>query len=582
MTSNRYTTSLLQKLEFIYGKNKAKTLLQDIDRLVDSYADANRKSNNRWVSEQDVMLITYGDSMQSSGESPLQTLRKFVQRYCDGLFSSMHILPFYPYTSDDGFSVTNYREVNPKLGDWTDIADLAVHVDLMFDGVINHISQHSHWFQQYLAGNPEYADYFVEADPAEDYSQVTRPRALPLLTKFDTALGEKHIWTTFSDDQIDLNYASERVLLEILDILLMYVVRGARYLRLDAIGFMWKKLGTTCMHLDETHAIVQVIREVLETFAPGTIIITETNVPHKDNIKYFGNGSNEAHMVYQFPLPPLTLHTLHTGNSDKLMEWLQSLEPTTDSTAFFNFLASHDGVGVRPVEGILSKQEVNAMVDKVHEHGGFVSYKDNGDGTRSPYELNINYLEALSHPDDSIEMKVKRFRAASAILLSVMGMPAIYIHSLLGSRNDTEGVKKTGRYRSINREQLRYEQVESELQQEGSLRNEVYSSLAELIKFRIGEPCFHPNAAQRVVVCDNRLFTIIRTSAEGGEVLALVNVADESVSVPCSQLQTGWKEGEAAVDLVGAETFKWSDSLQLCVQPYQVMWIKQLKGGDDA
>ncbi|MFW5436751.1 sugar phosphorylase [Paenibacillus apiarius] len=576
MTSNRYTTSLLHKLEFIYGKNKAKTLLQDIDRLVDSYADANRKSNNRWVSEQDVMLITYGDSIQSSGESPLQTLRKFVQRYCDGLFSAVHILPFYPYTSDDGFSVTDYREVNPKLGDWTDIADLAAHVDLMFDGVINHISQHSHWFQQYLAGNPEYADYFVEADPAEDYSQVTRPRALPLLTKFDTALGEKHIWTTFSDDQIDLNYASERVLLEILDILLMYVVRGARYLRLDAIGFMWKKLGTTCMHLDETHAIVQVIREVLETFAPGTIIITETNVPHKDNIKYFGNGSNEAHMVYQFPLPPLTLHTLHTGNSDKLMEWLQSLEPTTDSTAFFNFLASHDGVGVRPVEGILSKQEVNAMVDKVHEHGGFVSYKDNGDGTRSPYELNINYLEALSHPDDSIEMKVKRFRAASAILLSVMGMPAIYIHSLLGSRNDTEGVKKTGRYRSINREQLRYEQVESELQQEGSLRNEVYSSLAELIKLRIGEPCFHPNADQRVVVCDNRLFTIIRTSAEGGQVLALVNVAGESVSVPCSQLQTGWKEGEAAVDLVGAETFKWSDSLQLCVQPYQVMWIKQL------
>jgi len=355
----------------------------------------------------------------------------------------------------------------------------------------------------------------------------------------------------------------------------MYAARGARYIRLDAIGFLWKKLGTTCMHLEETHTIVQVIREVLDTAAPGTLIITETNVPHRDNISYFGNGRNEAHMVYQFPLPPLTLHSIQTGNCRKLLEWAQSLEPTSETTAFFNFLASHDGIGVRPVEGILTKEEVDAMVKKVREHGGFVSYRDNGDGTKSPYELNINYLDALSHPDDPVELKVKRFTAAHAILLSVMGMPAIYIHSLLGSRNDLDGVKATGRYRSINRQQLQYEQLQSELEQEGSLRQRVYSSLKKLIRIRTAEPCFHPNADQKVVICDDRLFTIMRTSSTGEQVLVLVNIANEPVELPFSKLATGWKEGETTVDLISGESFEIASSLRLHLRPYQVMWIKR-------
>jgi glycosidase len=578
MPTNGPNASLLQKLEFIYGKEKAPGLLQEIDRMIARYSGLAQKPDKRWVSEKDVMLITYGDSIQGK-DAPLQTLRQFLLRYCDGLFTAVHILPFYTFSSDDGFSVIDYRAVNPHLGDWNDITSISDHFDLMFDGVINHISRHSRWFHEYLSGNPEYARFFIEADPDEDYSKVTRPRALPLLTRFDTASGEKYIWTTFSDDQIDLNFANERVLLEILDILLMYAVHGARYIRLDAIGFLWKKLGTTCMHLEETHAIVQVIREVLETAAPGTLIITETNVPHKDNISYFGNGSNEAHMVYQFPLPPLTLHAIQTGNCRKLLEWAQSLEPTTETTAFFNFLASHDGIGVRPVEGILTKEEVNAMVEKIHEHGGFVSYKDNGDGTKSPYELNINYLDALSHPDDSIELKVKRFTVAHSILLSVMGMPAIYIHSLLGSQNDLDGVKATGRYRSINRGQIQYEQLESELQQEGSLRHQVFGSLAKLIKLRTAEPCFHPNAAQKVILCDDRLFTIVRTSLNGEQVLVVVNIANESLSLPFSGLQTGWEEGETAVDLVSGEPIEIKNSLPLTLQPYQVMWMKRLEGG---
>lgn len=574
------SNTLFSKLEFIYGNEKAFAIFPQINQLLDRYSGLQNEQMKRWVSEKDVMLITYGDSIRSDGEAPLRTLRKFLLSNCKELLSAVHILPFYPYSSDDGFSVIDYREVNPELGAWDDVTELSHHYDLMFDGVINHISQHSYWFQQYLSGNAEYADYFIEADPEADYSSVTRPRALPLLTKFHTPSGEKSIWTTFSDDQIDLNFANGKVLLEILEILLMYAARGARYIRLDAIGFMWKKLGTSCMHLEETHAIVQVIREVLEAVAPDTVIITETNVPHKDNIGYFGNGSNEAHMVYQFPLPPLTLHTLHTGNSSKLLAWADSLESTTEQTAFFNFLASHDGIGVRPVEGILTKEEVNAMAEKVKVHGGFISYKHNGDGTKSPYELNINYLNALSHPEDSIELKVKRFNAAHAILLSFMGMPAIYVHSLFGSQNDLEGVKATGRYRSINREQLRYEQLQSELELDGSLRQQVFHSLKKLIEIRTGEPCFHPNASQRVLKSDDRLFTLARQSSEGDEVLAIVNVTNDPIHLLFSELKAGWKSGQAAVDLISGQSFQAEDSLRLTLAPYQVMWIKRLEGGD--
>lgn len=563
---------LIHKLNAIYSEPKGMKIADQLEALADKYAKLVRKRED-WVSERDIMLITYGDSIRESGKNPLLSLQQFLSENCQDILSAVHILPFYPYSSDDGFSVIDYRTVNPELGDWEDIRRLEQHFDLMFDGVINHISQHSDWFKKYLQGDPKYREYFIEADPNEDYSKVTRPRALPLLTEFETANGIKHLWTTFSDDQIDLNFSNEQVLIEIMDLLLYYAANGARFIRLDAIGFMWKKKGTTCMHLEETHLLIQVMRSVLDAVAPGTILITETNVPHRDNISYFGNGYNEAQLVYQFPLPPLTLHTLQTGNSGKLLEWADSLEPTTESTTYFNFLASHDGIGVRPVEGLLSKAEVQAMADKVQAHGGFVSYKDNGDGTKSPYELNINYLDALSHPDDDQRLKVKRFIAAQSILLSVIGVPGVYIHSLLGSQNDLKGVEETGRYRSINREKLDREALETQLNGD-TLRNKVFSQMKELIQARREQAAFHPNAGQEVIRFDDRLFSIKRTSAAGEELLALVNVTGESVETALPAALLGWEEHADVIDILKNAAFKGNETRT--IEPYQVMWIKKL------
>ncbi|WP_394172092.1 sugar phosphorylase [Guptibacillus hwajinpoensis] len=560
--------SLVNKLERLYGEQRALSVTSEIMELIQTYKQKQIEPEKKWVDEKDIMMITYGDSIKEEGEAPIKTLREFLSDHLTNEINAVHILPFYPYSSDDGFSVMDYRTINEELGSWDDIRALSHQSDLMFDAVINHISSKSKWFKEYLKGNEAYQDYFVEADPKADYSKVTRPRALPLLTKVETSNGEKHIWTTFSEDQIDLNYESDRVLLEVLDILLTYVEKGARFLRLDAIGFMWKKLGTTSIHLVETHLLVQVMREVLEEAAPGTIVITETNVPHKDNISYFGNGSNEAHLVYQFPLPPLTLHSFQTGEASELTQWAKSLEPTTDSTTYFNFLASHDGIGVRPVEGILTPSEVQRMADKVQTNGGYVSYKDNGDGTKSPYELNINYLDAISTNGESVEKKAKRFIAAQSVLLSLMGVPGIYVHSLLGSQNDLEGVKETGRYRSINREKLTRSSLEEELQTEGSLRNLVFNDLKTLISIRKSTKAFHPNASQQVLEMDRRVFSVVRTNEQTGDrVVAIINVSDETVPVQQETLDSYVKG--TAHDLISDRKI----SSDITLSPYEVIWL---------
>ena len=560
--------SIYNKLERLYGEQRALSVTSEVMELINSYKRKQIEPDKKWVDEKDIMMITYGDSIKEEGEVPLRTLREFLSEHLTNEINAVHILPFYPYTSDDGFSVKDYKTINEKLGNWDDIQALSNQTDLMFDAVINHISSESNWFKEYLKGNEAYQDYFIEADPEADYSKVTRPRALPLLTKVETNNGEKHIWTTFSEDQIDLNYESDRVLLEVLDILLTYVERGARFLRLDAIGFMWKKLGTTSIHLEETHLLVQVMREVLEEAAPGTIVITETNVPHKDNISYFGDGSNEAHLVYQFPLPPLTLHSFQTGDASELTKWAQSLEATTETTTYFNFLASHDGIGVRPVEGILSASEVQRMADKVQKNGGYVSYKNNGDGTKSPYELNINYLDAISNNGESNEKKAKRFIAAQSVLLSLMGVPGIYVHSLLGSQNDQSGVDETGRYRSINREKLTRSTLEDELQKEGSLRNLVFNDLKKLIRTRKSNKAFHPNASQQVLEMDHRIFSVVRTNEQTGDrVVAITNVSDDTITLKREILDSYFDS--TAFDLIS----KCKISSDMTLSPYEVLWV---------
>ncbi|MCD4685523.1 MAG: sugar phosphorylase [Anaerolineae bacterium] len=525
------------------------------------------------VSERDVMLITYSNSLQATGMPPLQALYRFLTQRLNGVLSAVHILPFFPFSSDDGFSVIDYMAVDPALGTWTDIQQLGHAFKLMFDAVINHISAHSAWFQGFKAGDRAYQDFFITVNPTTDLSAVMRPRNLPLLTAVDTAWGAEHVWTTFSDDQIDLNFAHPDVLLRILDVLLFYVAQGMTFIRLDAIAYMWKEIGTNCIHLWQTHTVIKLMRDVLNEVAPHVAIVTETNVPHEENVSYFGDGTDEAQLVYQFTLPPLTLHAFVTGDATILSAWAASLEKVSDQTTFFNFTASHDGIGVRPVEGILSAKQIAALVARAQAHGGAVSYKTNGDGTQSPYELNINYFDALSDPaaDEPVEVQVRRFIASQAIQLAFMGMPGIYVHSLLGSRNWNAGVAQTGHNRAINREKLHLDEVEAALDDPASLRAQVFRAYRDLIACRVQEHAFHPNAPQTVLHLDARVLALLRQSVDGSaQIVALHNVANATVPIALADLPV--QGASSYYDLVSGAQI--ASNAVLTLEPYQVAWLK--------
>lgn len=555
-------TKILSRLELIY-KEEAELIYQQIEALIHKY-HLIQGNGSDWVTEKDSLLITYGSSIYDNDRHSLQVFNEFLLKRVKNLISAVHLLPFYPYSSDDGFSVIDYRTVDENLGDWEDIVTLSDHYHLMFDAVINHASVSSDWFKGFINGDEVYKDYFITCNPEQDYSLVTRPRTLPLLTPFDTNEGIKHIWTTFSEDQVDLNYKSPKVLLEILDILLLYISKGARYIRLDAIGFLWKTLGTTCIHLKETHEIIKLMKEVIGEVAKGIILITETNTPHKENISYFGNGYDEASMVYQFSLPPLTLFAFLSKDSTKLLKWLNTIEPTTEATTFLNFLASHDGIGLRPVEDILSEKEIEFLVDNTINNGGRISYKSNADGTKSPYELNINYMEALCYSYENDQVKVDKFIASQGILLSLKGVPGIYIHSLLGSSNDIESIEATGINRRINRAKMEYKQLVKELDDHQSIRHKVFESYKELLRARKSDSAFSPNANQKVLVIDKRLFSIERRDkATKSKVLVIINISDETFEV---------KLPYKGINIINYKVIKHKKHN---IKPYEILWIKE-------
>jgi sucrose phosphorylase len=568
--------NLLAYLTSLYGVERAPQLLERVQRIMDGYGSRLR-ARNAELTERDSILITYGDQLSSSDEKPLETLSMFCRQNLAGVVGGIHILPFYPWTSDDGFSIVDYRQVDPALGDWENISAMQEAFRLMFDGVINHISSQSEWFKAFLNDDPQYADYFVVVKDSPDLSSVVRPRALPLLTTFTTPSGKKQVWTTFSDDQIDLNYQNPEVLLEILDVLLLYVERGATFIRLDAIAYLWKEIGTPCIHLPQTHQVIQFLRMALDEVAPYVHLITETNVPHEDNISYFGDGTNEARLVYNFALPPLVLHTFRVGDASVLSNWAKGLFLPSDQVTFFNFLASHDGIGLNPVRGILSAEEIEALVAKTLEHGGLVSYKHNSDGSQSPYEMNINYFDALSNPqrDEALEIKVDRFMTAQAIMLSLIGMPGIYFHSLFGSRGWRAGVDLTGRNRTINRQKLDLDTVESELRDESSLRHHVFRCYANLLRARGASSAFHPHGAQKVLDCGTGFFALLRLSPDGNQrVLCLHNVSDQTQRVTVDLEDISGSLSTRFTDLLKNELISDALSDPLELKPYQILWLR--------
>lgn len=557
----------------IYGADRADEITEKIFDAANMTEQASTVAlgTSKW-DQSDMMMITYGDSIISEGRKPLRELKNFLIREMKDSLSSVHVLPFNPYSSDDGFSVIDYNAVNPDLGNWEDLISISEDFDVMADLVINHCSSESRWFKNYLRGRDPGRDYFIDGLGFEDLSQVIRPRSSPLLTKVETVNGEKHVWCTFGEDQVDLDFRNPEVLLEIVRIIRLYVEQGIRFFRLDAIAFLWKESGSTCVHLPQTHELIKLLRIVIENLEPSAVIITETNVPNRENLSYFGND-NEAHLIYNFSLPPLLLNAILSGSCEHLKTWMMSMPPARSGRAYLNFIASHDGIGLRPAEGLLSAEELDGLIETIRESGGEISMRRTPDGELTPYEANISLYSAMARPigGDEDGLQIARFICAHTIMLALEGLPAIYIHSLLGTENNREGMGQSGRARTINRYQWPADELEAALADPERHHQKVFAEMKRLIAIRRAQEAFHPNATQYTLHFSDKVFAFWRESLTRKQSLfALHNVSSEPQTIPMVELNL--IATESWCDLISGELYEDLGGV-IELPPYGCVWI---------
>ena len=504
--------------------------------------------------EEDAILITYADTFLEDDEKPLRTLHRFLRQHVQSAFTAVHILPFFTSSSDGGFAVVDYGRVDPKFGTWADVEAIAQDYRMMADLVLNHVSSRSAWFKAFLAGNERYQRYFIAFDEPVDLSEVFRPREAPLLTQFYTARGSKYVWTTFSEDQIDLNYHNPEVLLEILEVFMGYLSHGIEFIRLDAIAYVWKELGTDCVNLPQTHEIVKFLRTIAEYAAPYVVILTEVNFPFTDNVSYL-EARHEANLAYHFALPPLVIDSFNHGDTAILQKETARIRP---DLLFMNFLTSHDGIGLLSAKELMPFSRFKKLLETIKSHGGEISYKA-ANQSLTPYELNTTAYDAINDPRrPERETDVRRYVAACAVALCDKGIPGIYIHCLLGSRNNLKGVEETGQKRMINRETLAYDALSRELSDPEALKRQVMTKLIHLLLVRKEIPAFHHAIERDVVRSDKRLF-IMERKYEKTRTATVINVSDETVRLP---------EYEGKQDLMGDSRFDGN------VRPYGIYFLE--------
>lgn len=579
------------RLEFLYGLNASYKYITELERIIRVYyahkpeamirGQKNLDPAERFT-EMDLILITYGDLIYGDAHSPLAALAEFCDTCLAGSVNTLHILPFFPYSSDRGFAITDFTSVDPNLGTWADIEDLEGRYQLMFDGVINHVSSKNEWFGEFLNGNPSYKDFFTHFQSPDDLTEeqrslIVRPRTSDILTRFESINGPVWVWTTFSPDQVDLNFGNPKVLMKIIEVLLFYVRRGADIIRLDAVTYLWDEPGTPSIHLDQSHEIVKLLRDVLDAAAPGVALITETNVPHEENISYFGNGRDEAQMVYNFALPPLVLYSFYKQDAAALTKWASSLKKISDTTTYFNFLDSHDGIGLMGVMDILSEPERDFLIQRAIEHGALISYKTGKDGRDEPYEINTTWYSALNYEDtqdDTEDNKVKRFLSSRSVALALRGVPGIYLHGLIGTTNDFESILTTDSKRAINRTVIDQHALMQALNDPNSKASHINRKLGVLMNIRTTRKAFHPNGGQKVLSLSSALFSVLRISSDKAErILCLANVTDKTVDVQVSLSDLDTEETHWRDLILDNPVYAQTASLAVTLKAYDVVWL---------
>ena len=521
------------------------------------------------------VLITYADSVQKEGEPTLVTLRLVLDKYFQNLSKVVHILPFLKSTSDGGFAVSSHKLLDEKFGDWEDLKRLSKKHILMADLVLNHVSSSHPWVQQFIKGQePGLSNIFAPSKDL-DWSNVIRPRSSSLFSQIKTNNGPKQVWTTFGSDQLDLNWQNPKMLLEFLNLLISYLNNGIKWFRLDAVGFIWKESGTTCLNLPKAHQIVKVLRIKLSNLVSDGVLITETNVPQGENLSYL-DSKDEAHIAYNFPLPPLLLEAVITSKADILNTWIYNWPKLPTSTTLFNFSASHDGVGLRPLEGLMDDERIKELLINCEKRGGLVSHRRLSNGEDKPYELNISWWSAME--DSGRELKrfqKERFILSQLLIMSLKGIPAFYLPALLGSDNDIKRFSITGERRDLNREKFKLDKLIIQLNDTNSIASKNLNFLINAMKIRAELKQFHPTSEMKCLTKDRPDVVAIQRGDDNNPIFAIHNITGSKLdySINNDFMKIILKENMAFKDYLSTKEYT---NLNFVLEPFQVLWIGKL------
>ncbi len=582
-----------------------------------------RFSDEGSLDSSDIVLITYADSIKSEDDSekPLVVLREFLRRFLADTIKIVHILPFYPWDTDRGFSIMDYRDVDKRFGNWEDIRKLSQEFNLMFDFVLNHasinnplvknslIEKHLSHSDRRYERYKRYKDFVITFSDEEKkkveplLKKVVRPRATPLLTHYVVyekkgeldavlgylekggrgdlkILGEGWVWTTFSRPrkdgkemtrQVDLNYHNPHLFLEMAKTLAFYLEKGARWIRFDAAGYLWKKLGSTCVHKKEDHLLLSVLTRLAKLFESSAITIAEVNERQSRAFEYLEEeGKKEVDLVYQFTHFVLAVYSLYKEDARLYSQWLESTAKVK-GRQFVTVLGSHDGMGLKPLRDVLSEEEINKFAFSLKEKNKcLLNYSYLPGGKKVLYEVCGTAWSLINGGSNlPFSLQLKRYLAVLSLGLLVKGVPALYINSVFGSENyyPPSGLDEA---RTLNRESFLKEYLFKELVNDSSHYRQVYREVVNLLRIRKQEKVFNPSFPFEVVDLLNKKVVGVILESDGKErLVSLVNISSEEQRLEKLEDLVHVKE---VYDLIGGKVV--SLSKEIVLSPYQVMWGK--------
>ena len=393
-------------------------------------------------------LIAYVDRLAGD----LGTLEEVLHSELEGVFSGVHLLPFYPPIdgSDAGFDPADHTAVDPRLGNWNDVARIAAGHRLMADLIVNHISSDSSQFQDWIAQGAasKFDGMFLTRDRVfpdgasqEELDQIYRPRPWPPFTTYEIAGEPREIWTTFTSKQIDLDVNHPSAWAYLMTVLDRFREAGIDLVRLDAIGYAIKKPGTTSFMIPECFDFIKRITGA--TRQRGMDVLVEIHSHHRFQLDVAG----QVDRIYDFALPPLVLYGLLFGDAAPLGRWLE-IAPRNSVTV----LDTHDGIGMVDVApegnepGLLTATQVDRLVASIHTASGGTSVKASGSAAMNldSYQINCTFYDAVGRDDDAHFL-------ARLIQLLVPGIPQVYYAGLLAAPNQVALLANTGVGRDLNR-----------------------------------------------------------------------------------------------------------------------------------